>query len=214
MAAEQLNSIPPGSLASRWGLTLGPTRQPRSLPPTPPAGLGVRLGRAVWCSRLRRGQSRLERDPGIDPTVAAADHGLVEYWTIEVLDGAFTALRWRESHGDALVEAAYTNQALDWRWTHHAWGVALELGFAHEGLWGQFRALPTVQAALDAVPDPQAGLLVYYGRGGGTSGALVPRRPRPAPTAGTRALPVPLEQVDLTISARLEPAAHVRVHSG
>ena len=105
---------------------------------------------------------RLERDPGIDPTVAAADHGLVEYWTIEVLDGAFTALRWRESHGDALVEAAYTNQALDWRWTHHAWGVALELGFAHEGLWGQFRALPTVQAALDAVPDPQgrpAGLL-------------------------------------------------------
>lgn len=137
----------------------------------------------------------------------------MEYWTIEVLDGAFTALRWRESHGDALVEAAYTNRALDWRWTDHGWGVALELGFAHEGLWGQFRALPIVQAALDAVPDPQAGLLVYYGRGG-TSGALVPRRPRPAPTAGTQALPVPPKRVDLTISARLEPAPNRVLHVG
>ena len=31
-----------------------------------------------------------------------------------------------------------------------------------------FRRLPAVQAALDAVPDPIGGLLIYPGRGGGS----------------------------------------------
>ncbi len=49
-------------------------------------------------------------------------------------------------------------------------------------------ARPAVRAALDAVPDPLAGLLVHRGRGGG-AGARVPRRPRPV--AGAAALPPP-----------------------
>lgn len=125
---------------------------------------------------------------------------MVEYWTIEVLDGAFSALRWRDSHGDALVEAAQTNRVMDWQWTEHPWGVALELGFTDETHWVQFRALPVVQAALDAVPNPGAGLLVYPGRGG-TSGALVPRKPRPAPAAGAAALPMPPEHIDMNVAA-------------
>ncbi|MGV1009869.1 MAG: hypothetical protein ACOYBY_14855 [Dermatophilaceae bacterium] len=131
----------------------------------------------------------------------------MEYWTIEVLDGAFSALRWRDSHGDALVEAAQTNRVLDWQWTEHPWGVALELGLAEEAQWVHFRALPAVQAALDAVPNPGAGLLVYQGRGG-ANGAQVPRLPRPAPAAGSAALPVPPERVDLNVATRLEPAPH------
>lgn len=137
----------------------------------------------------------------------------MEYWTIEVLDGTFSALRWRDSHGDALVEAAQTNRVMDWQWTEHPWGVALELGFADETHWVQFRALPVVQAALDAVPNPGAGLLVYQGRGG-TSGALVPRKPRPAPAAGAAALPMPAEHIDVNVPARLEPAPHTGVGVG
>ncbi len=54
----------------------------------------------------------------------------------------------------------------------------------------RFRALPAVRAALDAVPDPLAGLLIHRGRGGEAS-ARVPRRPRPRPVAGAAALPPP-----------------------
>jgi hypothetical protein len=43
-----------------------------------------------------------------------------------------------------------------------------------------FRSLPTVRAALERVPDPMTGVLVYRGRGGG-SGSRMPRWPRPSP---------------------------------
>jgi hypothetical protein len=47
-----------------------------------------------------------------------------------------------------------------------------------------------VRAALDAVPDPVNGLLVYRGRGGG-AGAGTRRRPRPFAGAGAVELPEP-----------------------
>ena len=72
----------------------------------------------------------------------------MEYWTVEVLDGELSALRWRDAYGDALVEAAHTNLVIDWRWTLQPWGVALELGFANESHWLRFRDLPVVRAAL------------------------------------------------------------------
>ncbi len=128
----------------------------------------------------------------------------MRYWTIEVLNGLFSAQRWEDSHGDALVEAAHTNRVLDWQWTRHPWGVALELGFADEDNWLRFRALPAVQAALDAVPDVGAGLLIYPGRGG-ASGAQVQRKPRRPPNAGAATIPVPHQQTELTVDARLEP---------
>ena len=113
-----------------------------------------------------------------------------EWLSIEVFDGAFPATLWRNAHGESLVEAALTNGAEDWVWHQHRWGVVLEIAFTEEDRREAFRNLPAVRAALDAVPDPVSGLLVYPGRGGG-SGAGVPRRPRPAPVAGAAALPEP-----------------------
>jgi hypothetical protein len=106
------------------------------------------------------------------------------FWlTIEVQDGDISAEGWRRAHGEWLIEAALTNRAESWKWHTPRWGVILELDFPDEESRNRFRELPAVVAALDAVPDPIFGLLVYTGRGGG-SGAGKPRRPRPAPVAG------------------------------
>src|SRR6516225_4718728 len=50
--------------------------------------------------------------------------------------------------------------------------------------------LPSVRAALDGVPDPVNGLLVYKGRGG-AAGPRVPRKPKPAPGAAALELEEP-----------------------
>ena len=115
-----------------------------------------------------------------------------EWYSIEVFDGASSASRWAEAHGDALVESALTSGGRDWTWHHHSWGVVLELEFADNKAWETWRSLAHVQAALEAVPDPISGLIVYRGRGG-SSGASRPRRPRPLLGSGSAALPLPWE---------------------
>ncbi len=115
---------------------------------------------------------------------------MAEWLTVEVLDGGEPASSWRRAHEDGLVEAAITQGARYWEWHDTRWGVVLEVVFDDDDRLERFRALPAVRAALDAVPDPLAGLLVYRGRGGG-AGARVPRRPRPRPVAGAAALPEP-----------------------
>jgi hypothetical protein len=134
-----------------------------------------------------------------------------ECLTIEVFDGAVPASAWRRGHEDALVEAALTHGASSWEWHVTRWGVVLELLFDDDGRLERFRGLPVVRAVLDAVPDRTAGLLVYRGRGGG-AGALVPRRPRPAPVGGAASLPVPGrdEVVRLGGGVRGEPLAVCR----
>jgi hypothetical protein len=127
-----------------------------------------------------------------------------QWLTIEVFDGEHSASRWRLSHGDALTEAALTNGAEQWVWHEHRWGVVLEIEFATEERRDAFRALPVVTAALDAVPDPVLGLLVYSGRGGG-AGSRMPRRPRPLPMAGAGAVPVPAERVRIGLAEALPP---------
>jgi hypothetical protein len=114
----------------------------------------------------------------------------MEWWSIEVLNGRGSAARWKAAHGAALVETALTNGAVDWAWHEHRWGVVLEVAFGDEWRWERFYVLPAVQAALDAVPDPLSGLAVHRGRGG-TSGARLPRRPRPLAGAGAVELPEP-----------------------
>jgi hypothetical protein len=114
----------------------------------------------------------------------------MEWWSIEVFNGRVSAARWKDAHGEALVEAALTNGAVDWAWHEYRWGVVLEVAFLDEWRWEFFYALPAVQAALDATPDPVKGLLVHRGRGG-TSGSRVPRRPRPLAGAGAVELPEP-----------------------
>ena len=112
--------------------------------------------------------------------------------SIEVLDGAASASLWAEAHGDVLVEAAFTGGATDWAWHRHTWGVVLELCFVDEAAWDRFRALPAVEAALDAVPDPVSGLICYRGRGG-NAGRGEPRRGKPLTGSGAAALPLPVE---------------------
>ena len=70
--------------------------------------------------------------------------------------------------------------------------MLLEIAFASDERWQAFRDLPAVHAALDAVPDPLNGLLIYPGRGGST-GRTQPRRPKPI--AGAGAAPLPEEPV-------------------
>ena len=129
----------------------------------------------------------------------------MDHWlTIEVFDGEHSASLWRLAQGDALTEAALTNGAEQWVWHEHRWGVVLEIEFATEERRDAFRALPVVTAALDAVPDPARGLLVYPGRGGG-SGSRVPRHPRPLPMAGAGAVPVPEEKVRMGLAEPMPP---------
>src|SRR5208282_1137762 len=61
-------------------------------------------------------------------------------------------------------------------------------------------------AALDSVPDPVSGLLIYHGRGG-TAGTRTPRRPKPAPGAEAISLPEPqaVLQLDLTGTTQPDP---------
>lgn len=120
----------------------------------------------------------------------------VMWWSIEVFDGAFPAALWQDAHGGFLIEAALTRQGRNWWWHRHDWGVVFEVEFDDEDAWDAFRRLPAVQAALDAVPDPVEGLLIYPGRGG-SSGRVAPRSTRPTSGAGAAAMPIPPEEVFL-----------------
>lgn len=129
-----------------------------------------------------------------------------EWWSIEVFDASeLPARRWKDSHSDELTEAALTHGALSWEWHEHRYGVVFEALFESDEQWEAFRALPAVRSALDGVPDPVNGLLVYRGRGGG-SGPRKPRRPKPAPGASAMAMPEPAEE-------RVLHLAGVRPHS-
>ncbi|GAA3928145.1 hypothetical protein [Actinoplanes auranticolor] len=130
----------------------------------------------------------------------------LHWWSVEVLDGAtLSAARWQDAHGDALTEAALTHGAYEWHWHPHSWGVLFEIAFRGDGQWPVFRELPGVRAALDAVPDPVNGLMVYPGRGG-SSGRVQPRRPRPIAGAGAATLPVEPEVIGARL-AECHPAA-------
>ena len=126
---------------------------------------------------------------------------MANWWSIEVFDSEVqAALRWKDSYSASLIESAITSAALDWTWVEHRHGVVFEVRFADESQWDSFRALLRVQAALDAVPDPVNGLIVYRGRGG-SSGAGKPRRPQPSAGAGAAELPEPTKQRVLDLTA-------------
>jgi hypothetical protein len=131
-----------------------------------------------------------------------------EWLSIEIFDGALPASSWRTAHGEALTEAAVTNGALDWVWHEHRWGLVFEVEFAEDAALESFRNLPAVRAALDAVPDPVNGLLVYRGRGGG-SGSRVPRRPKPKLDSGAAEPPAPRQTVQTARLATAEPPSPV-----
>ena len=125
------------------------------------------------------------------------------WFSIEVFDGAFGASLWADAHGDALVETALLDGAVDWEWHTTTWGVVFEVAFEDEEAWDRFRTSLATQAALDAVPDPVAGVIIYRGRGG-SSGNRDPRKPRPLLGSGAAALPVPEEEWERFTPAPIE----------
>ena len=114
------------------------------------------------------------------------------WYSIEVFDGSTPASLWAEAYQDGLIESAFAHGAKDWSWHRHTWGVVFELRFEDEEAWESYMTLPNVIAALDAVPDPVTGIIVYKGRGG-SSGSPFPRRPKPLAGSGSAALPIPWE---------------------
>jgi hypothetical protein len=125
---------------------------------------------------------------------------MAEWWSIEVFHSeSQAASRWQDSYSEALIESAIANGAVEWAWSEHRSGVVFEVCLPDDAGFEAFRRLPAVLAALDAVPDPVNGLLVYRGRGGG-AGARSPRRPRPTAGAGAVELPDPESEpvLDLT----------------
>jgi hypothetical protein len=129
---------------------------------------------------------------------------MAEWWSIEVLHGEFSAFQWEAAYSSELIEAALTNGALDATWHRGTWGAAFEACFEDADQWQAFRALPVVRAALDAVPDPVNGLLIYRGRGG-TSATGKPRKPRPAPSAAAATLPEPEPERHLDLTSSVPP---------
>src|ERR1700676_540214 len=121
--------------------------------------------------------------------------GSVSEWgSIEVFDPEqLPARRWKDSYQDKLTEAALTHGATYWEWHEHRYGVVFEVLFESDQQWEAFRALPAVRSALDGVPDPVTGLLIYRGRGGG-SGPRKPRKPRPSPAASAMSRPEPAQE--------------------
>jgi hypothetical protein len=127
---------------------------------------------------------------------------MAEWWSIEVFHGeGLRATRWKDAYTDVFSEAALTNGAITWEWHEHTHGVVFEVCFETDAGWISFRELPLVRAALDAVPDPTAGLLIYRGRGGG-AGPRKPRKPKPAPSAAAVELEEPKTppRINLTTS--------------
>lgn len=119
-----------------------------------------------------------------------------DWWSIEVFDGATSASRWSEQHGDALVQVLLDYEGTDWAWHNGTWGVVFEVELPDEEAWDRFRSDPRVVAALDSVPDPANGLIVHRGRGG-SAGWSSPRRRPPLVGSGAAALPIPIfEELD------------------
>jgi len=119
---------------------------------------------------------------------------MAQWWSIEVFSGdKLPASGWRYAYEDELTEAAITHGAMYYEWHDTEYGVIFEVLFRDDAAWEAFRALPAVRAALDGVPDPVNGLIIYRGRGG-AAGGRKPRKPKPAPGAAALELEEPREQ--------------------
>jgi len=138
---------------------------------------------------------------------------MAEWWSIEVFDAeVLSARQWKQAHQDAIIEAAITHGATYWEWHEHQYGVVFEVLFEDEAQWEAFRALVAVQSALDNVPDPVNGLLIYKGRGGG-AGPRKPRKPKPAPSAMSVELPEPEQDKVVKLITSEAPAHPYKLHS-
>jgi hypothetical protein len=122
---------------------------------------------------------------------------MAEWWSIEVFSGdKLPASGWRYAYEDELTEAAITHGSLYYEWHDTEYGVIFEVLFPGDAEFEAFRGLPAVRAALDGVPDPVNGLLIYRGRGG-AAGGTKPRKPKPAPGAAALELEEPRRRLKI-----------------
>jgi hypothetical protein len=112
---------------------------------------------------------------------------------IEILDAAFPASSWQRAWGDQLTTSAMSWSGLDWEWRHRTWGLIFLVAFPSQAEYEEWRKMPVVIAALDAVPDPVNGLVFHRGWGG-TSGSGEPRKGKPLVGAGGAELPEPEDE--------------------
>jgi hypothetical protein len=118
----------------------------------------------------------------------------VSHWlSIEIFNGAYAARIWADTNGDALIESAVTSDAVDWEVRRTAWGVVFEVAFRTELECDRFKALDAVKSAIQTMPDPKNGVIIYKGRST-DSGFGTPRRPRPKLDSGSSALALPFEK--------------------
>ncbi|HEX4089796.1 MAG TPA: hypothetical protein VHZ33_13855 [Trebonia sp.] len=129
---------------------------------------------------------------------------MAEWWSIEVFSGdKLPASGWRYAYEDELTEAAITHGAHYYEWHDTEYGVIFEVLFPDDAQWEAFRDLPAVRAALDGVPDPVNGLIIYRGRGG-AAGGRQPRKPKPAPGAAALELEEPRERRRIRLPRKLK----------
>ena len=62
--------------------------------------------------------------------------------TVEVFDGGYSAASWATAWHDRLIETAVTGGAVFWDEHEHRWGVVLEFVFADERQRDAFRQAP------------------------------------------------------------------------
>jgi len=147
---------------------------------------------------------RLPPGPGPGECRGSAVAAAAQWRSIEVTHGEISAFRWQEQHDSALTEAALTSGVRDGAWHADQRGVVFDVLFDTEEQWEAFRGLPVVRAALDAVPDPVNGLLIYRGRGG--AGTREPHRPKAAPGPAAVSRPGPPDEPHLDLTAVPAPA--------
>jgi hypothetical protein len=123
----------------------------------------------------------------------------LSWLTVAVIDDIPTndaprvsARLWWENLGMRMVGAALQFSPQDFEVTFRTWGVVFEVSFASDAFATAYRESPAMLSVLEQLGSLR--VEVTSGRGGGTTRARLPRRPRPLLGSGAAELPLPLDE--------------------